>query len=114
MAQVKAGKLRAIAVTAAGRSTLAPEVPSLAEAGVPGILLDIWNAAAASASMPASRVQLLADHVSQIARAPEMRATLFQQGWQVAATSPEGLAQRIRSDTASLGRIIAGQGIRVE
>lgn len=114
MAQVKAGKLRAIAVTAAGRSTLAPEVPSLAEAGVPGILLDIWNAAAAPASMPASRVQLLADHLSQIARTPEMRATLFQQGWQVAATSPEGLAQRIRSDTASLGRIIAGQGIRVE
>lgn len=114
MAQVKAGKLRAIAVTAAGRSTLAPEVPSLAEAGIPGILLDIWNAAAAPASMPASRVQLLADHLSQIARTPQMRATLFQQGWQVAATSPEGLAQRIRSDTASLGRIIAGQGIRVE
>ncbi len=114
MAQVKAGKLRAIAVTGAGRSTLAPEVPSLAEAGVPGVLLDIWNAAAAPVSMPAVHAQLLAELITSIARTPEMRATLFQQGWQVVATAPEGLAQRMKTDTAELGRIIASQGIRVE
>lgn len=74
MAQVKAGKLRAIAVNGTGRSTPSPEVPSLAEAGVPGVLLDFWNAAeAAPASMPAARTRLLADHISSIARTPEMR-----------------------------------------
>lgn len=114
MAQVKAGKLRAIAITGTGRSTLAPEVPSLAEAGIPSVLLDIWNAAAAPASMPKSHVHMLADHIANIARTPEMRATLFQQGWQVVATAPEGLAQRMKADTDDLGRIIASQGIRVE
>jgi hypothetical protein len=45
---------------------------------------------------------------------PEVRPTLFQQGWRVAATSPEGLAQRMKNDTAGLGCVIAGQAIRVE
>lgn len=52
MAQVRAGKLQAVGVTSTGRSPLVPELPSLAEAGVPGFQLEIWNAVAAPASMP--------------------------------------------------------------
>jgi tripartite-type tricarboxylate transporter receptor subunit TctC len=56
----------------------------------------------------------LATVLADIARTPEVRAKLFQQGWQVAGTSPEGLANRIKADTAALGQIIAQRGIKAE
>ena len=113
-AQVRAGKLRAIGVTSTGRSTLVPEMPSLVEAGVPDFRLEIWTAAAAPATMPKPIVARLSAAISEIARTPEMRQRLFQQGWQVAGTSSEGLANRIKVDTAALGGVIAAQGIKAE
>ena len=113
MTQVKAGKLRAIGTTSAGRSALVPEVASLAEAGVKSYQLEIWNAVAAPASMPAAHIQKLAALVSEIVRAPEMRQRLFQQGWQVVGSSPEGLKHRIEADTQALGEIIRRQKIEL-
>ena len=112
--QIRAGKLRAIGVTSAGRSSLAPEIPSLAEAGIQGYRLEIWTAAAAPTNMPKPIVARLSALISEIVRTPEMRQKLFIQGWQVAGTSPEGLANRIKSDTALLGGVIAMRGIRVD
>jgi len=111
MAQVKAGKLRAIGLTSSGRSTIAPEVPSLAELGVKNYQLEIWNAVAAPARMPAAHVQQLASLISEIVRGPEMRQRLFQQGWQVVGSAPEGLSRRIAADTRALGDIIRQQKI---
>lgn len=113
-AQVKAGKLRAIGVTSAGRSALAPDVPSLSEAGIQDFELEIWNAFAAPASMPKHLQVRLATVLAEIARTPDVRAKLFQQGWQVAGTSSEGLANRIKADTATLGQIIAQRGIKAD
>ena len=113
MTQVKAGKLRAIGTTSTGRSTLVPEAASLAEAGVKNYQLEIWNAVAAPASMPAGHVRKLAAIVSDIVRGPEMRQRLFQQGWQVVGSSPEGLKNRIESDTQALGDIIRQQKIEL-
>jgi tripartite-type tricarboxylate transporter receptor subunit TctC len=113
-AQIRAGKLHGIAVTSSGRSTLAPELPSLAEAGVKNFNLEIWNAVAAPASMPRAHVDRLAAAVSTIVRTPEMRQRLFQQGWQAVGSSPEGLANRIQADTRVLGGIIRAQQIKAE
>ncbi len=113
MPQVKAGKLRAIGTTSTGRSALVPEVASLAEAGVKSYQLEIWNAVAAPASMPAAHIQKLAALVSEIVRGPEMRQRLFQQGWQVVGSSPEGLKHRIEADTLALGEIIRRQKIEL-
>jgi tripartite-type tricarboxylate transporter receptor subunit TctC len=113
-AQVRAGKLKAIGVTSAGRSPLAPELPSLAEGGIQNFQLEIWTAAAAPASMPKPIVAKLSALISEIARTPEMRARLFQQGWQVAGTSAEGLANRIKTDTNLLGGVIVMRGIKAE
>jgi len=110
-AQIKGGKLRAVGITSIGRSTLTPELPSLAEAGVKNFQMEIFNAMAAPASMPAAHIQQLSVLISDIVRAPEMRAKLFQQGWQVIGSSPEGLANRIASDTTALGNIIRSQKI---
>ncbi|QIL71724.1 tripartite tricarboxylate transporter substrate binding protein [Diaphorobacter sp. HDW4B] len=114
LAQEKAGKLRLIGVTAGGRSTLAPDVPSLAEAGVPNLNLEMWNAFAAPASMPANLRARLSDALIEIARSPEVRSKMFQQGWQAVGSSPEGLANRIKADTATMGKIIKDQNIRAE
>ena len=113
-AQEKAGKLRLIGVTAAGRSTLAPHVPSLAEVGVPDLNLEMWNAFAAPASMPAAIRTRLSNALIEIARTPEVREKLFQQGWQAVGSSPEGLANRIQSDTATMGKVIKDQNIRAD
>jgi tripartite-type tricarboxylate transporter receptor subunit TctC len=113
--QIRAGKLRAIGVTSAGRSPLVPEYPSLDEGGVTrGLQLEIWTAAAAPASMPKAIVAKLSALISEISRTPEVRAKLFQQGWQVAGTSSEGLANRIKADTALLGGVIQMRGIKAE
>jgi tripartite-type tricarboxylate transporter receptor subunit TctC len=85
---------------------LLTDVPSLAEVGVRGFNLEIWNAVAAPKAMPKEVANRLSTLVSEIVRSPDMRQKLFQQGWQVAGTSAEGLANRIKSDTALLGGII--------
>ena len=113
-AQIKAGKLRAIGITAGTRSALVPDLPSLAEAGVKDFNLEIWNAVAAPQSLPKAAAARLSALVAEIARSPEMRQKLFQQGWQVIGSSAEELAARVRIDTAQLGNIIATQGIKVE
>jgi tripartite-type tricarboxylate transporter receptor subunit TctC len=112
-AQVRGGKLRAIGASSTGRSPVAAEVPSLSEIGVKDYQLEIWNAVAAPASMPAAVATKLSAVVSEIVRAPEMRARLFQQGWQVVGSSPEGLRNRIESDTKALGDIIRSQKIEL-
>ena len=112
--QIKGGKLRGIGVTSSGRSTLAPELPSLVEAGVKGYNLEIWNAVAAPASMTKAHVDKLATVLSAIVRTPEMRQRLFQQGWQAVGSSPEALANRIQSDAQVLGGIIRAQRIKAE
>jgi len=112
--QIKAGKLRAIGVTSLGRSPLAPDYPSLNELGIRGFQLEIWVAAAAPRSMPAPIAARLSTLIAEIARSPEVRGKLFQQGWQAAGTSAEGLANRIQSDTAVLGGVIMMRGIKAE
>ena len=112
--QIKAGKVKAIGITSSVRSPLVPELPSLSEAGVKDFNLEIWNGVAAPNSLPKAAAAKLGTLFSEIARAPEMRQKLFQQGWTVAGTTAEGLANRVKSDTALLGGIIASQGIKVE
>ncbi len=113
MTQVSATKLRAIGTTSSGRSALVPEVASLLNAGVKNYQLEIWNAVAAPASMPGAQVHKLSAIVSDIVRSPEMRQRLFQQGWQVVGSSPEGLKNRIDADTKALGEIIRQQKIEL-
>lgn len=114
-AQIRAGKLKAIGVTSSGRSPLVPEYPSLDEGGVTrGFQLEIWTAAAAPQSMPKPIVAKLSALIGEIARSPEVRQKLFQQGWQVAGTSAEGLANRVKADTALLGGVIAMRNIKAQ
>lgn len=113
-AQAAAGKVRLLGVTSSGRSSLVPGVPSLSEAGVKDFQLEIWNAVAGPASLPQPVVQRLSALLSEIARSPEVRQRLYQQGWQVVGGSAEALALRMRTDTATLGQVIRERGIKAE
>ncbi len=112
MPQARAGKLQAVGVTSAGRSSLVPDVPSLAEAGIKGFQLEIWNAVAGPAGTPKAVVDRMSTLMAEIVRRPEVREKLFNQGWQVAGTSAEGLAKRIQRDTAEMGEVIRRNNIR--
>lgn len=112
MAQVKGGKLQAVGVTSTGRSSVVPEVASLAEAGVQGLQLEIWNAVAAPVGLPKAHVQRLATLLAEIVRRPEIREKILNQGWQVAGTAPEGLAKRIAADTAAMAEVIRKNDIK--
>jgi len=112
MAQVRAGRLRAIGVTSRGRSSVVPELPSLAELGVRDMQLEIWNAMAAPNSLPKAHVRRLATVLAEIVRRPDIRQTILNQGWQVAGTAPEGLAQRIQRDTVAMTEVIQRNNIR--
>ena len=114
LTHIRAGKLRAVGITASVRSSLAPEIPSLAELGVAHLNLEIWNAVIAPGSLPKPVVTRLSSLISDIARTPEMRQKLLQQGWTVAGTSAEGLAKRMQADTVAFGAIIQSQKIAME
>jgi tripartite-type tricarboxylate transporter receptor subunit TctC len=114
MPQVQSGRLKAVGLTSAGRSAVVPQVPSLAEVGLPGFQLDIWNAVAAPARMNPAHIQRVSVALTEIVRRPDIREKIFSQGWQVAGTSPEGLANRIRVDTQRMREVIERNNIRVQ
>ncbi len=111
--QISAGKLKAVGLTT-GRSTLAPDIPPLTEAGVRGYDLDVFVALVGPAKMnPAARTRM-ADEASAIARAPEMRQRFFNVGWAPVGGSPEALRTRVRNETNLRGGIIMMRGIKLE
>ena len=111
--QIRAGKLKAIGLTG-GRSALAGEIPSLADADVRNFNLEVWTALVGPAKLSKAAQARLNQEVSRIIRDSDTRQKLFNQGWQAVGTSPEGLISRIRSETAIMGGIIAMRGIKVE
>ena len=111
--QIRAGKLKAIGLTS-GRSALASEIPSLADAEVRNFNLEVWTALVGPANLSKAAQARLAKEVPAIIRDNETRQKLFNQGWQAVGTAPEGLVSRIRSETAIMGGIIATRGIKIE
>jgi len=99
-AQVKGGKVRALAVTATKRSSTLPEVPTMAEAGLPDFVITSWFGLLVPRGNPAAIVgRLNAETVKVLGRA-DVKATLAAQGLDVASSTPEQFAAHIRSEIA--------------
>lgn len=106
---VAAGKLQAIGLSS-GRSALAPQVPSLADAGVRDFELEVWTALVGPARLtPAARERLAAE-VPTIVRGDATRQRLFNAGWSAVGSSPEGARQRIADEAAIMRRLIQATG----
>ncbi len=111
--QIRAGRLKSIGLTA-GRSTLAPELSSLRDAGVNNFDLEVWTALVGPASLSRAAQDRLAREVPAALREPEVRQRLFNAGWAAQGTAPEALKLRVRNEAAILGGIIAMRGIKAE
>lgn len=114
MAQVKAGKLKALAVTTAERSKLVPELPTLAEAGLPGFDISTWYGFFAPTGTPAAIVAKWNAEVTKILTAPDVRAKLMADGAEPAPNSPEQFAQMIARELTKYARIIKASGAKVD
>ena len=114
MAQVKAGKLRALAVTTAERSKLAPDLPTMAEAGVPGFDISTWFGLFAPAGTPADVIAKWNGDVVRILESPDVRERLLAQGAEPAPDSAADFGRFVASELAKYARIVKASGAKVD
>ena len=111
---VKAGSLRALAVTRIKRSTLVPELPTLDEAGVTGFDMDSWAGIFAPAGTPADIITLLNTELRKIIDSAEVKSTLGNAGFEAFSSSPEELAELVKEQLGKWGKMIKDAGIQPE
>jgi len=114
MPQVKAGKLRALAVTTAQRSKLVPELPTMAEAGLAGFDISTWFGLLAPAGTPPEIVAKWNAEVTKILNAPEMRERLNAQGAEPTPTTSAEFAAFIQREIPKYARIVKASGAKVD
>ena len=111
---VKTGRLRALGITSAQRSPAAPDVPTIAESGVPGFESASWSAMLAPARTPRSVVVLLNQTIGRIARMPDIVDRLAAQSAAPLTSTPEQAQAFVKSELAKWSKVIAAAGIRAE
>ena len=114
MAQVKAGKLKALAVTTAQRSPLVPDLPTMAEAGLPGFDISTWYGLFAPAGTPPAIVAKWNADVTRVLTAPDVRAKLIADGADPSPNTPEQFAQMIARELTKYARIVKVSGAKVD
>ena len=114
LSQMKAGKLRALAVTSLERSPVAPEVPTIAESGYPGFEALAWHGILAPAKTPAAIVQKLNAEIVKALADPTTRKLLEDQAMQTVGNSPEAFAAFIAKDIAIWKAVATAANVTVE
>jgi tripartite-type tricarboxylate transporter receptor subunit TctC len=111
---VKNGKLKALAITGATRSPAAPEVPTVAESGMPGYQVYEWNAIFAPAGTPGAIINRLQAEIAKVLRIPEVRERMLALGGEIVASSPADLGAWVREQGASWARVVRAGNIKAE
>jgi tripartite-type tricarboxylate transporter receptor subunit TctC len=111
---IKAGKLRALAVTGAKRSQFLPELPTIAEAALPGYETGIWFGIVAPAGTPPEVISRLNAELVKAAASTEFRERLTGHGFEVVSSTPEQMADSVRSEMAKWGKVVKALGMRVD
>jgi len=109
---VRAGKLRAVAVTQ--RSPLYPDVPTFAEAGLPGYDANAWYALFAPAGTPKDIVAKLSAATAKALQAPDLRERLASEGAQAVGSTPEELDRFVRAEIAKWAKVVKASGVKPE
>jgi tripartite-type tricarboxylate transporter receptor subunit TctC len=112
--QMKAGKLKGLAVTSAKRSALAPEIPTVAEQGFPQFDATAWIGLLAPAGTPAGIVERLGAEAQRILRLPEVREALTKHGFDVIGSTPGEFARFIRAESEKWGAVVRAVGAKPE
>lgn len=114
MAQVKGGKLKALAVTTAKRSPLAPDLPTMTEAGLPGFDISTWFGLMAPAGTPKDVVARWNRDLVKILESPDMKQKLALQGAESTPMTPEAFAAFIASEVPKYAKIIKASGATID
>ena len=114
MPHVKSGRLRALATTGLKRSMLVPELPTLDESGFPGFNVSGWDAILAPAGTPRAIVSRVHGETVKALQLPDVRAAFNNVGYEVTGTTPEQLAEIIRSESAMWAKLIREANIRAD
>jgi tripartite-type tricarboxylate transporter receptor subunit TctC len=113
-AQIKAGKLQALAVTTPQRAASLPEVPTMAESGLPGFDVSTWFGVFAPAGTPAPIVSRLNQTLTAALKTPELRERLARMGAEPAPMSSEQFAELVRKELAKYEKVVKFSGARVD
>ena len=111
---VKAGKMRGLAVTGAQRSPLLPEIPTMAEAGLPAFQLEVWWGLLAPAATPPAVIRRLNQELNSILASPEMAELLAREGAMPLPTSPEQFGALTRNELTRWAKLIKDAKIQIE
>ncbi len=110
----RSGRLRSLAVTTARRSPATPDIPTLAEAGVPGYEMSQWYGLLAPAGTAAPIIERLNFEIGKVLKHPELRSRLLSEGAEPAASSPQEFGAFFRAEIAKWTRVVQKAGIRAE
>jgi len=113
-AQLKAGKLKAIGVTGRKRSTVLPNVPTVAESGLPGYELVAWHGLLAPAGTPPAIVEKISSSVLRIAQAPEFQAVLQSQGLDLVLEGASEFSDKLPAELKRWAHVIASTGVKLD
>ena len=114
MPHVKAGKMRALAVTTRNRSPLAPDLPTVIESGVPGYETTQWNGILAPAGTPAAIVTRLNGALVRIGQSPDVRERLSALGVDPTPSTPDDFSRFVAAEIIKWGKVIKASGAKVE
>jgi tripartite-type tricarboxylate transporter receptor subunit TctC len=114
LAQVPAGRLRALAVTTAKRIPQLPDVPTLQEAGVPGYEASVWLALLAPAGTPRDIVNRLNAEVAKLMESAETRKALYEAGVEVSLSTPDALGEYMVKEMERWGKVVKDTGTKLE
>jgi len=112
--QVKAGKLRALAVATPKRSQAMRDVPTVAESGLPGYDVSLWYSILAPAGTPREIVARISADIAKALALPEVRDKLVAQGFDVSYLNPEQMSELMRRDTARWGKSLREIGLKLD
>lgn len=110
--QIKAGRVRALAITSAERSPLVPELPTVAEAGVPEYVFTSWVGLLVPAATPADVVTALNGHLVKAIRSPDVASRFTADGTQLIAGTPQQFAAHLKAETPRWAKVVQASGIK--
>ena len=111
---VRAGRLRALAVTSTSRSAAAPEIPTIAESGFPDFEASSWFGLLGPADLPRDITMKLQTELRRILNIPEIRDKLIQQGADPVASTPEEFGAYMRAETVKWAKVVKTSGARAD
>ncbi len=114
LSQVRAGRVKALAVTTAKRSALAPELPTIAESGLPGFDITTWFGVFAPAGTPRAVLEVLHTEFTRALAAPDVREKMLALGAEPVGSRPEEFAEYIRAEAAKYARLVKSSGAKAD